>query len=84
MTKQPHPLINTDSPHYSMFDNVESIERMEQMYTREELKTWAKISAMKYRLRIGLKDSPEKEIKKIKTFEAYYKYLNTHKTIDEI
>ena len=83
MNKKPHPLINEDSPHYAMFDNVESIERMEQMYTHEELKAWAKISAMKYRLRIGNKDNPEKEIKKIKTFEAYYKYLNTNKTLDK-
>jgi hypothetical protein len=36
---------------------------------------WAKITAMKYRLRVGKKDDPIKEIEKIKTFEAYYEYL---------
>lgn len=70
-----HPLLNPDSAHYSMVDGVEAIERMEQMYSTPDLMAWAKISAMKYRLRIGLKDHADKEIKKIKTFEAYYKYL---------
>lgn len=70
-----HPLLNPDSPHYSMVDGIESIERMEQMYTVEELMVWAKITAMKYRLRIGKKDDVSKESKKIETYEAYYSYL---------
>jgi len=70
-----HPLLNPDSHHYKMVDNVESIERMEQMYTTEELMVWAKMTAMKYRLRIGNKDDVLKEAKKIETYEAYYKYL---------
>ena len=72
-----HPLLNEDSSsHYSMADGVEAIERLEQMFTPEELKAWAKISAMKYRLRIGYKDDPSKEVKKIKTFDAYYRWLD--------
>lgn len=71
-----HPLLNPESSHYSMADGIEAIERMEQMYTTQELMAWAKITAMKYRLRIGKKDSPDKEIKKIKTFEDYYSYLS--------
>ena len=70
-----HPLLNPDSKHYAMFDGVEAIQRMEQMFSPQELMAWAKISAMKYRLRIGHKDDPTKEVKKIQTFEAYYKYL---------
>ena len=58
-----------------MVDEVNAIVRLEQMYAREELATWAKISAMKYRLRIGHKDEVQKEVKKILTFENYYKYL---------
>jgi len=74
-TTPTHPLLNSDSSHYRMTGGVEAIELMEAMFTREELMAWAKLTAMKYRLRIGDKDSPEKEIKKIKTYEAYYKYL---------
>ena len=70
-----HPLLNPDSKHYSMVDNVEAIVRMEQMYSTEELMVWANITAMKYRLRIGNKDDVVKEAKKIETYEAYYTYL---------
>lgn len=71
-----HPLLNPESTHYGMCDGVEAILRLEQMYTTEELMAWSKISAMKYRLRIGNKDAPEKEVAKIRTFEAYYQYLS--------
>jgi len=70
-----HPLKNPDSKHYQMVDGVEAIERLEQMYSTEELLAWAKLSAMKYRLRIGRKDDVQKETTKILGFEAYYKYL---------
>jgi len=70
-----HPLLNPDSSHYSMADGIEAISRMEQMYSMEELAVWAKITAMKYRLRIGHKDEPKKEIQKIRTYEDYHKYL---------
>ena len=72
---QPHPLLNPESKHYSMVDDVEAIERMEQMYSKEDLMVWAKCTAMKYRLRIGNKDDVTKEAKKIETYEAYYEYL---------
>jgi len=72
-----HPLLNPSSPHYSMVDGVEAIERMEQMYGTLELMHWAKITAMKYRLRIGKKDSVEGDAKKIATYEAYYEYLGS-------
>jgi len=74
-----HPLLNPDSTHYQMVDGIEAVERLEQMYTKEELATWAKITAMKYRLRIANKDAVEKEAQKIKTFEAYYTYLKDSK-----
>ena len=70
-----HPLINPESEHYSMVDDVNAIIRMEQMYSTEELMVWAKITSMKYRLRIGNKDDVLKEAKKIETYEAYYMYL---------
>ena len=57
----------------------ESIEVMEAVFTTEELMSWAKITAFKYRMRISRKlgESVEKEAKKIQTFEDYYKYLET-------
>jgi len=78
-TSDDHPLLNEDSKHYSMVDGVEAITRLEQMYTVEELLAWSKITAMKYRLRVGNKDDPSKEVKKIKTFEAYHRYLTQQK-----
>ncbi len=72
---KPHPLLNPDSTHYQMVDGVEAIARLEQMYSKEELAIWAKITSMKYRLRIGNKDDVLKEAVKIETYEAYYKYL---------
>lgn len=74
-----HPLLNPDSPHYKMVGGIEAIELMEKMFTREELMAWAKLTAMKYRLRIGAKDSADKEIAKIKTYEDYYNYLEAQK-----
>ena len=76
-TENKHPLLNPDSKHYSMVDDVEAIERLEQMYSISDLMAWAKLSAMKYRLRIGSKDDVTKEAKKIETYEAYYSYLKT-------
>ena len=73
--EETHPLLNADSPHYKMIDGVESIERMEQMYSIPELMHWAKITAMKYRLRIARKDDVLKEARKLLSYEAYYKYL---------
>jgi len=70
-----HPLLNPESKHYSMVDDVEAIERMEQMYSVEDRMAWAKLTAMKYRLRIGNKDDVAKEAEKIATYEAYYRYL---------
>ena len=75
--KHRHPILNPDSPHYAMPGGKEAIEHLEAMYQPEELMAWAKITAMKYRLRIGKKDDPIKEIEKIRTYEAYYEYLSS-------
>ncbi len=80
--KIPHPLLNPDSKHYQMIDGVEAIERMEQMYSVPDLMAWAKISAMKYRLRISSKEHNgtiqngiSSDAKKIQTYELYYRFL---------
>lgn len=71
-----HPLLNPESKHYQMVDGIESVERLEQMFTFHEMKIWAKITAMKYRMRIGNKDDVTKEVQKIKDYEAYYRFLD--------
>ena len=70
-----HPLLNPDSKHYNMFDGLESIEVLESVMTTIELMAWCRGNIYKYRLRLGNKDNVESEIKKIRTYEAYYKYL---------
>jgi hypothetical protein len=72
-----HPLINDESPHYEMLGGVQSIVLIEAMFTTDELMAWAKITAMKYRMRIGKKvgNHAEQEVNKIMTFENYYTYL---------
>lgn len=70
-----HPLINSDSRHYQMVDGVESISLMESMFTIEEMMIWAKITSYKYRFRLGKKDDDLKDIKKMKTYEDYYRWL---------
>lgn len=81
-TIKKHPLLNPDSKHYAMFDGIEAVERLEQMYSKEDLMAWAKISAMKYRLRVGHKDDSSKEVNKIKTFEDYFVYLKELNELD--
>lgn len=70
-----HPLINPDSRHYQMVDGIESIHLMESMFTKEEMAIWAKITSYKYRFRLGKKDDDAKDIKKMKTYEEYYRCL---------
>jgi len=77
-----HPLLNSESNHYKMFDGIEAIEALEAIMTKTELMAWCRGNVYKYRLRIASKKqggSIEKGIlsdaKKIATYEAYYKYL---------
>lgn len=80
MSNITHPLINPDSAHYDkMGENF--ILLAEKMFTLDELKAFAKINVWKYRSRIGSKDDINKEMVKIKSYEAYWKYLN-NKTDD--
>ncbi len=79
-----HPLINKDSRHYQMVDGVESIKLMEDMFTTEELMAWSKITSYKYRFRISSKehngsieDGIKSDAKKILSYEAYYRYLES-------
>jgi hypothetical protein len=71
----PHPLLNPNSSHYAMFDGLEAITILEQIMTVTELLAWCRGNIYKYRLRIGNKGNGASDLKKIETYEAYYKYL---------
>ena len=72
-----HPLLNSDSNHYTLFGE-EAIIKFEQMFTRQELASWAKLNYYKYMFRLGKKDTVESEIKKMKTYEDYWNYLRSY------
>jgi len=71
-----HPLKNPDSPHYELIAGIEAIEVLEAMFPKEEMKAWAKISYMKYQLRLGKKDDLPKELRKMDSFKTYWEHLN--------
>ncbi len=77
LDEKQNPLINPESSYYSMFDGVEAIDRLEDMFTIKEMMIWAKITSFKYRLRVGKKTQvdSQSDIKKILTYEDYYCYL---------
>jgi len=70
-----HPLLNPDSKHYELWTGCEAVEMMERMFNTDELIAWCKCTIMKYRLRVGKKDSIESDTKKIKTYEDYLEFL---------
>lgn len=74
-TTKEHPLKNPDSKHYELWDGYESIEALEAIMTKEELIGWCKGNILKYRMRIGKKDDPRAEVRKIITYEKYLKHL---------
>lgn len=77
-----HPLKNPDSTHYRLPGGMESIDAMEKLFTVDELMAWAKINSWKYRLRLGKKDSADKDIGKMQDYENYYEYLKGVKCHD--
>ena len=70
-----HPLKNEASKHYELWKDLEVIELIEKVLTKEELIGACKFNILKYRLRIGNKDETGKELQKIKDYENYLKFL---------
>ena len=70
-----HPLKNKASKHYELWNDLEVIELIEKVLTKEELIGACKFNILKYRLRIGNKDETGKELQKIKDYENYLKFL---------
>lgn len=70
-----HPLKNEASKHYELWKDLEVIELIEKVLTKEELIGACKFNILKYRLRIGNKDDELKELSKVKDYENYLKFL---------
>ena len=70
-----HPLKNEASKHYELWKDLEVIELIEKVLTKEELIGACKFNILKYRLRVGNKDETGKELQKIKDYENYLKFL---------
>ena len=73
-----HPLKNKASKHYELWNDLEVIELIEKVLTKEELIGACKFNILKYRLRIGNKDDAVKELQKIKDYENYLKFLESN------
>ncbi|MBE0469579.1 MAG: DUF3310 domain-containing protein [Methyloprofundus sp.] len=74
-TATKHPLMNENAKHYDVL-GVQTITQLEKLFTREELRTWAKITYYKYMFRLGKKDAVGKELEKMENFKNYYEFLN--------
>lgn len=54
---------------------INVIHQMEAVWGTHAVMIWCEITAFKYRMRIGKKDNPSLELKKIKWYETMAKYL---------
>ena len=70
-----HPLKDPKSPHYQLWQGLEGIDVLEKALSRQERIAWAKGNILKYRLRIGKKGDPLRDLEKIQHYEAYLAYL---------
>lgn len=73
-----HPLLNdNDSPHYQS-EGEPAIVRFERKYTVTQLMNWAEITKEKYN-DPGRKNKGEveKDIRKLKTYDNYFKMLES-------
>jgi len=72
-----HPLKNPNSRYYELWHDVESIDIIESILTKDELIGACKFNILKYQLRLGKKDDTAKECAKIKTYQDYLSYLES-------
>ena len=62
-----------ENKHHQLWEGTQSLDIMKKVLTDEEYKGFLKGNILKYQLRVGKKDDPSKEIKKI---NDYSKELN--------
>ena len=71
--------------HYAFFESdtgdTEAIEIQASCATHEEFKGYCKLNALKYRLRLGKKDSVEQDLAKANYYQELY-HLHKHRTLD--
>ncbi len=53
------------SKHYELYKNVEAVDVIQAVLTTEEFLGFLKGNALKYQLRLGKKDSTDRELEKI-------------------
>ena len=65
-------------PHYNKYD-IEVIDMMRKLWGDEAVYSWCKLTAFKYRMRLGEKpnNSIEQDLKKEKFYIEYAKKLKT-------
>ncbi len=66
MSKVKNPL----SKHYELWNDLEAIDVIKAMLTPEEYNGFLKGNILKYQLRLGKKDNVDKELAKIKDYQA--------------
>lgn len=73
-----YEMVNHPS-HYNKYD-VEVIEMMRRIWGDEEVRIWCKLSAFKYRMRLGEKpeNSIEQDLKKENFYLNYFETLTSH------
>ena len=61
---------NPQSTNYELWDGFEAIDVLKNSLTEDEYKGFLKGNILKYQLRLGKKDNVDKEIIKIKDYQA--------------
>lgn len=61
---------NPHSTHYELWNGFEAIDVLKNSLTEDEYKGFLKGNILKYQLRLGKKDNVDKEIIKIKDYQA--------------
>lgn len=64
--------------HYNQYD-VEVLTMMERIWGKEEVKTFCKLNAFKYRMRAGYKDDVETDLQKEKFYLEYLEELRNER-----
>lgn len=74
---------NPQSTHYELWNGFEAIDVLKNNLTEDEYKGFLKGNILKYQLRLGKKDNVDKEIIKIKDYQAELNNILIQENINE-
>ena len=74
---------NPQSTHYELWNGCEAIDVLKNSLTEDEYKGFLKGNILKYQLRLGKKDNVDKEIIKIKDYQAELNNILIQETLNE-